>query len=502
MYTHLLVMNSTPFFRAFGPLLFGKPPVGSHHAALAEFSEYTSLSQLRKVFGSFIPQSLLSPRSFGPNSRKRVFTLETVFWSFLDQVQTPHASCREAVRKIMALLRRKFPSDKGAVPSPDTSAYCQARAKLPLDVLEKINEHLIERLQKHIPTAELWHGRHVKVVDGTGLSMPDTPANQSRWPQSKSQKPGCGFPSMTLVGVFCLLSGALIRAATGDRHCHETGLFRSLWEALNPGDLLLADRGFCSFSALVGLHSRKVDSVMRLPERKIRKAIGSHLPKAPNFDVIVSWKRPARPPKGMSAADFESLPQSVRVRVIRYTLARYGFRTQSATLVTTLLDDQIDACDFAELYFRRWNAELFFREIKIWLNMDVLRCLSPHMIEREVRMHFIAYNLVRSVMQKASLIHDVDLARVSFKGALDTLRQFANACSGFEAKPRTISALIDEMLRAIARDPVPSRPARTEPRVKKRRPKNYRLLTMPRKDMTPLPHRKCGRETTPKSPLS
>jgi hypothetical protein len=172
------------------------------------------------------------------------------------------------------------------------------------------------------------------------------------------------------------------------------------------------------------------------------------------------------------------------------------------TLVTTLLDAAIAASDLADLYFRRWGIELHFREIKIHLNMDVLRCLSPDMIERELRMHFIAYNLIRCVMQKAALAHDVDLRRLSFKGCLDTVRQFANALHGAEDKPRTVSALVDEMLLAIARDLVPHRPNRSEPRVRKRRPKNYRLLTKPRHQMGPLPHRKDGVENRPKTALS
>jgi len=167
-----------------------------------------------------------------------------------------------------------------------------------------------------------------------------------------------------------------------------------------------------------------------------------------------------------------------------------------------MLDAAIPAADLADLYFRRWGIELHFREIKIHLNMDVLRCLSPSMIERELRMHFIAYNLIRCIMQKAALTHDVDLNRLSFKGCLDAVRQFANASSGAEDKPRTISAMIDEMLLAIARDPNPHRPGRSEPRVRKRRPKNYRLLTKPRHEMGPLPHRKTGVENHPKSRLS
>jgi hypothetical protein len=241
---------------------------------------------------------------------------------------------------------------------------------------------------------------------------------------------------------------------------------------------------------------------MRLPERKIRKAVGAQLPKTANFDVLVTWKRPAQRVPSMTPEEFAALPPCLRVRVVRYTIARPGFRTQSVTILTTLTDATIPAADLALLYFRRWGIELHFREIKISLHMDVLRCLSPAMIERELRMHFIAYNLLRCVMQKAALTHGADLDRLSFKGCLDTLRQFAHASSGAEDKPRTLSAIIEEMLRAIASDPNPLRPGRSEPRVRKRRPKNYRLLTKPRHEMGPLPHRKLGVENSPKGALT
>ncbi len=386
--------------------------------------------------------------------------------------------------------------------SPKTAAYCKARAKIPLDVMDKLHSHLVDRTQSHIPKDELWHGRHVKAVDGTGISMPDTPANQALWPQSKSQKPGCGFPMMNLVGVFCLLTGALVKAAYGGRSTHESKLFQTIWDTLNQGDVLVADRGFCSFACLASLLARGVDSLFRLPEKKIRKALGSLLPKSDNFDVIVIWKRPEQRTASQTHEEFALLPESVSVRVVRYTIAQRGFRTQRVTMVTTLLDTSIPASDLADLYFRRWGIELNFREIKIHLNMHVLRCLSPNMIELELRMHFIAYNLIRCVMQKAALTHHVAIRRLSFKGCLDTVRQFANAAGGAEDKPRTISALVDEMLLAIARDLVPRRPGRSEPRVKKRRPKNYRLMTKPRQEMGSLPHRKVGVEIHPKASLS
>ena len=466
--------NTTPFFKCLGPLLFGRPPASEAAAAFAKFSEASSFSHLRKTFGSYIPNNLLSQNAFRSKARRRIFSLDVIFWSFLHQVQTPDGSCREAVRSVSAFLSRKSASGKSPSISQATSAYCQARNKLPLDMLDQINTHLVDRMQKHIPEGNLWHGRQVRLVDGTGISMPDTALNQEQWPQTKSQSPGCGFPSMNMVGIFCLITGALV----------------------------VSDRGFCSFASFASLIARGVDSLMRLPEKKIRKAIGEHLPKAPHFDVLVNWKRPALRPKKMTEEEFAALPESLNVRVVRYSIAHKGFRTQSVTVVTTITDASIPAEDLAALYGRRWGIELHFREIKTHLKMDVLRCLSPHMIERELRMHFIAYNLVRSVMQKSALTHDVNLQRVSFKGCLDTLRQFAHAISGLDKKPKTIAAMIDEMLLTIARDLTPLRPGRTEPRVKKRRPKNHRLMTKPRREIGPLPHRKVGVENHPKSPLT
>jgi len=502
IYTFYGVNNTTPFFKCFGPLLFGRPPVSEAAAAFAKFSEASSFSHLRKAFGSYIPNKLFSQSLFRSNARRRIFSLDVIFWSFLHQVQTPDGSCREAVRSVSAFLSRKSVSEKSPSISQATSAYCQARSKIPTDMLDQINTHLVDRMQKHIPKGNLWHGRQVRLVDGTGVSMPDTTLNQAQWPQSQSQKPGCGFPAMNMVGIFCLVTGALIKVAYGDRHIHESKLFQSLWPHLEKGSLVVTDRGFCAFATLASLKTLGVDSLMRLPEKKIRKAIGEKLPKSPQFDVLVTWKRPAQRPKKMTEEEFAALPESLNVRVVRYSVAHKGFRTQSVTVVTTITDTSIPAEDLAALYGRRWGVELHFREIKTHLKMDVLRCLSPHMIERELRMHFIAYNLVRSVMQKSALTHDVNLQRVSFKGCLDTLRQFAHAISGIEKKPKTIAAMIDEMLLAIARDLNPLRPGRTEPRVKKRRPKNYRLMTKPRKEMGPLPHRKVGVENHPKSPLT
>jgi hypothetical protein len=188
--------------------------------------------------------------------------------------------------------------------------------------------------------------------------------------------------------------------------------------------------------------------------------------------------------------------------VIRYSLSRNGFRTRSVTLITTLTDSAITAAELAALYFRRWEIELHFREIKVALNMDILRCKTPEMIERELLMHVVAYNLVRSLMQASAASCGADINRLSFKGCLDTVRHFANAAHAAGGMPRTVKALIDEMLLAVARDPNRLRPNRSEPRAVKRRPKNYHRLTKPRHEMGNLPHRNKGPFKNPKTPLT
>jgi hypothetical protein len=227
---------------------------------------------------------------------------------------------------------------------------------------------------------------------------------------------------------------------------------------------------------------------MRLHQaRKIDWRRGTRL--GPN-DRLLLWHKPLQCPPGISPQQFAALPATLTLRVLRLDVSAKGFRTRSITMVTTLLDPQAYPLQaLGELYLQRWGVELHFREIKITLGMDVLRCLSPEMIHKELLMHMISYNIVRALMQEASIRHDVDLRRISFKGTLDTLRHWSQAVDSCQGKPRKQSLLIEEMLRLIASDQLPERPGRVEPRAKKRRPKNYHLLTKPRHQMRVPPHR-------------
>jgi len=467
---------------------------------MQKVARLNSLQELYELFGHLFPERLLELNQEGVNSRERVFSPQVTFWAFVAQVLSPASPCRETVRRVEAWWRHTSRGTLGV--SASTSAYCQARARLDPAVIELIAQQLCWSLERNVGGEERWLcGRPVKIVDGTNLSMPDTPANQALWPQPTSQQPSLGFPMMKLVGLFSLASGALLETATGNLHIHESLLFRELYKKLQPGDVVLADRGFCSYAALASLQERGVDSVMRLHQKRPAdfrqgKALGPE-------DRLVTWLKPAQRPEAWSAAEFAAAPDTLTLRMIRLRVSAKGFRTRSVVLVTTLLDAELYPADkLRELYGERWSVELHFAQIKTTLAMDVLRCKSPEMIVREVALHRIAYNLVRSLMQRSANLHHVPLRRISFKGALDTLRHWSAVIAAAGESPRKQNQLITEMLAAIARDPVPERPQRSEPRAKKRRAKNYQLLTRPRRQMGNLPRRNRPQTTQPKRPLT
>lgn len=476
--------RSTPFFAAFAPLLFGRPPRRFDSALRAKVLAADSLCELREAFGSMIPDALLCTQNQGAGSRQRLFSPLITFWAFLAQVLSPNSACREAVRKVQAWWMLRSSTEI----SPDTSAYCQARGRLPDKTLSAIHEHLVERMEANAPSDSRWLGRELKIIDGTNLSMPDTAENQAAYPQPSSQKTGCGFPMMKLVGLFSLKSGALLHFARGTLHMHESLLFRALWQYLTKGDVILSDRGFCSFFAIASLLSRGVDSVMRLHQaRGFDFRRGKRL--SPD-DILVTWKKPGQRTAAWSAEEFAALPPALTLRQIRLQVNIKGYRGRTIIVVTTLLDPLAYPADaIRALYLERWSVELHFREIKIVLALDVLRCLTPRMIEKELLLHLIAYNLIRSLMQHAAIAHCVELRKLSFKGTLDSLRHFADVIQAAHGKPRKQAALLDALLEIIAKDTLPYRPGRNEPRVKKRRAKNYHLLTKPRHQMRVPSHR-------------
>ena len=449
-----------------------------------------SLVHLDLLFGSFLPPGLLSQSDEGPNSREQIYSLRRTFFGFLYQVLNPDCACREVVRQIQSLLA--LSSSRHV--SPSTGAYCQARARLPLELLQRLRCAIASHARQ---AEELWLGFRVKVIDGTGLSMPDTAKNQRAYPQSAEQKPGCGFPWLKLVGIFSLGTGVLLDYSRGNKHQHELKLLHRLLDLFKPGDLVLADRGFSSYTLLALLFLKNVPSVFRLHHARsgdLRrgKRLGKH-------DRLVVWKKPENwQRRYLSKAVWQKIPTELSVRVLRFNLCQRGYRNTSVTLVTTLLDARrYPAEQLALLYARRWQIELWLRDIKVSMGMDVLRCQSPAMIHKELEMFFIAYNLIRCLMAQASRSYQVELYRISFQGTVDSLRQFSVALTQARSRKKQ-NAIIQKLFQTMAADLVPKRPGRREPRAVKRRPNPCAWLTQPRHRYKDVQHRNRYWKNNPK----
>ena len=412
------------------------------------------------------------------NTRRRLFTPDATFWLFLSQVLGPARTCRETVRNAQAWMRAGRKADL----SPNTSAYCQARARLP----QKTLDATFGALARALRAGPSWMGRTVNVVDGSTVSMPDTQESQALYPQSPRQKPGCGFPIMRLVAVFSLATGAVLGVAKGCLRIHERTLWRGLWPLLEKGSVVLADRGFRGFADYCALIAQGVDAVMRLNAR--RGAGVRRIARLGKGDWLVEWTKTGVCPKWMTKQEWRALPDSLRLRHIEVRVAVAGFRTQALTIATTILHAKAYGAQcFADLYRRRWMAELFPRDIKITMGMDVLRCKTPALVQKELTMHLIAYNLVRALMLKAAEPNGADPLRLSLAGALAAIRQWAPALVA-QRSARSRRRLVERFFRCLARDIVPSRPNRTEPRAKKRRAKNYQLLNRPRAQFKEIQH--------------
>lgn len=452
----------------------------------------SGLQQLEALFGAWISSHHLAPTDSGPLSRRRRWTLRLLFWTFLWQVAQAGAACREAIRQAQSFCQL----NQQPVPPDEDSPYCQARAKLPIDVLDTLHRRVVADAETTAPRGRLWLGHRVLAVDGTCLSAPDTEANQKAFPQSNSQKAGCGFPLIRLVVLFSLATGMIVAWATGTWYQNELRLLASLWEQLLPGDVLLGDRGFGNWSVLAQCVQRNVHAVCRAntARRRIDFRQGHRLG---HDDRRVQWAKPTVRPSYFSEEFWAALPESLTLRLVRVRVAVPGFRTHSVILVTTLLDPTAyPPRALAQLYLRRWTLELSLRDLKSTLQMDHLSCKNPDNLERELRFHFLLHNLVRRLMLEAALRFNVPLERISFAGTLAAARRYAEAVlAARSAKQRR--ELTDALYRTLASDLVPWRPGRREPRAVKRRPKPYPLLNTPRKKYREIPHRNRYRAPIP-----
>lgn len=438
-----------------------------------------SFTQLGECFEKYIPSHYFDSTKSGAHSRNRVYNKANTFWAFFSQVLDADGGCKEVVLKFQAFLAKS----SGKRLCASTSGYCQARKKMDEILLNNVFKHLSSQLSGAASNSRL-QSRRVIVVDGSGLSMPDTEVNQKVWPQQKSQKAGCGFPQASICACFNLENGALLSYELGNKKSHELPLLRKQHSTFKAGDIFLGDKGFCSYFDQSKFKDMKVDSVITLARRKPVSAASAVKVNGEN-DLIIEWVRPKHTKKtSYSKDEWSTLPERLQLRQIKVTVSHAGFRVETFYIVTTLLDAELyPANEIADLYFERWDVELFFRDIKTTMGMDILRCKSPDMVKKEILMHLIAYNCIQSLISEATAHSENSVRRISFKGSLQAVRQWSVYLYEDKMTGKNRHQFILLLFDSVTAYVVTPRPGRSEPRAVKRRPKPYQLLTTTRDKM-------------------
>lgn len=465
----------TPFFPALRPCL---APMGSRTQAATRSLAQDTLLQIEARLRPALAPHLLDRPATKEHSRQRIFTLSRTFWCWIWQVLQGNTSCREVVRQVQAL----FAAFTAAEVDEGTSAYCRARKKLARGLLEKAFESSHRSAEKHAAPSQLLQGRALKLVDGSGLRVADTPANRKAFPPAQNQHTKPSFPILKLVALFSAASGTIFAKAIGSLQHSELRLLMGLRQALQSKDILIGDRHFGCYVLAAWLHHLGVDLIARLAthSRKVdfRKACQRLGPK----DGWFIWRKPARPSPLLSAEQWAELPDQITVRILRMRVQRPGFRTREVTVVTTLLDgDGYPAEEIFTAYLKRWRLEMCLDDLKTTLGMEMLSCRSPELLEKELLVFLIAHNLLRWMMAQAAQQGAVHWERISFKGALDAFRQWTAALVQIRGvgNQRKKAAVWRQFLKTLAVDLVPYRPGRHEPRAVKKRSK-YPPLSKPR----------------------
>jgi len=408
------------------------------------------------------PQLLETTESLMPKHRERLYPPTITLSMFMRQVLEEDGSCQKAVDGWAA----QRAADDLNPSSIHTGGYCRARQRLPLDMVSSLARKTGSLLNEKAHAHWLWRGRSVKLVDGTTISMPDTPQNQASYPQPDSQTAGVGFPLARLVMVICLATGAALDMAVGPycgKGSGELGLLRGLLDGFFPGEVMLADALYCNYFLIASMMASGVDVLFeqngaRITDFRRGKQLGPR-------DHLVRWTKPVACPVWMTLEKYAQFPDEITVREVKVA---------HQVLVTTMTNHrQVSKADLSALYARRWNVELDLRNLKITTGMDVLSCLTPQMNEKQLWVHLLAYNLIRLLMAQAASIAGLDPRDLSFKHTVQLWTEWVS---------RGLSVTKDggRLFILIAQCRVGKRPGRIEPRMRKRRPKPYPLLKVSR----------------------
>ena len=400
-----------------------------------------------------------------PEHRERLFPPTETLSMFVAQALNADRSCQNIVNQ--AAIQRL----SGGLPtcSTHTGGYCRARSRLPRDLISELTRFLGSHMNHSAPTAWNWHGRKVRIVDGTTVTMPDTPSNQTAYPQQGGQSVGLGFPICRVVGITCLASGALLNAAIGrfkGKGGDEQTLLRTIQDTFQPGEIVLGDAYYATYFFIATMQSRGIDILMEQNGMRKRSTDFRRGRRLGQRDHLIDLAKPKLKPQWMSTEQYQAAPESITVR---------EFKAGGKIMVTTMTHPKTESrIALKQLYKKRWSVELDIRDIKNTMGMDTLSCKTPDMVIKEIWIYLLAYNLIRLIMVQSALLVGIMPRSISFKHCLQLWLLGAHQIDLFDQVQQ------ETLLLLISQKRVDNRPGRIEPRAVKRRPKQYALLVVPR----------------------
>lgn len=435
---------------------------------IARFSTHRKSLGALEFFNQLTSDQLFERvESSMPDHRERLFPPTETLSMFLAQAVSDDRSCRNIVNQSsVSRLISGLPKCSTA-----TGGYCKARERLPIEMVQQLAQFTGQLIDAKVPSKWRWQGRRVRIVDGTTIRLPDTQANQERYPQQKSQKPGLGFPMCRLVGITCLSSGALLGAQmcrVSGKGNDEQSMLRKMIKSFDNNDILLGDAFYATYFLIAQLNAMGVDGVFEQHGSRKRSTDFRRGKKLGRKDHLITIKRPKYPPAWMNQEQFDAAPETLTVRELN---------VNGKILVTTLCDPTIvSKCELMYLYKSRWNIELDIRHIKTTMGMEALSCQSPDMAEKEIWIYLLAYNLIRLIMMESALLCDIIPRQLSFKHTIQLWLTYRQQM-GVNNDNLEITT---EFLLLVGQLRLGNRTRKAEPRVLKKRPKQYPIMIRPR----------------------
>ena len=428
----------------------------SYNQRLSKLQKNISTNELKNADLNFIEKFVSKEDiiELDNNNKSPIYTPQKTLSMFVSQAINQDGSCQNVVDKLALNIEKDI--------CISTSGYCKARGRLSLVAIKNMTKDIGKKNEKRIDVKWKFRGRNVYLVDGTTIAMADTKANQEVYPQPSSQKEGLGFPICRLVGIISLATGSIIDINVGTYGGKGTGermLFLDMLHNFKKGDIIMADALYSTYSFISFAIEKGIDIVFVQNGSRAKKAdftTGDILGKN---DHIITLKRPKDKPEWMSEEEAKNRPKELKIREIK---------TGNKILITTFLDKKATSAKIIKkLYKERWHIEVDFRNIKITLGLTTFKCKSPEMVKKEMWTHFLAYNIIRSLMLDSALYNKMLPRKISFKNSLQLYLHYLENSTQIEYL---------KLLKLIAKKEIGNRGGRIEPRAIKKRHNAYPLL--------------------------